>query len=235
MPEGADPDRYVPYTLNADGSRSVIPVSSVLDGVLAYLIPEDGREVYFMESPVDFGDIRGHWAEKNVIWAAAHSLFNGVGNEQFDPNGTMTRAMFVTVLYRIAGAPAVSGKCPFQDVEPGSWYENAVTWAAEKGIVKGVSADRFDPKGNVTREQMCAFVARFLRTFGYTPELGAKVEFKDAASIASWAAEDVELCQRMGIVSGKPGGAFDPKASATRAENATVMRRMIEAILVSLE
>ena len=66
-------------------------------------------------------------------------------------------------------------------------------------------------------------------------ELGAKVEFKDAASIASWAAEDVELCQRMGIVSGKPGGAFDPKASATRAENATVMRRMIEAILVSLE
>ena len=188
-----------------------------------------------MESPVDFGDIRGHWAEKNVIWAAAHSLFNGVGNERFDPDGTMNRAMFVTVMYRIAGAPTVSGKCPFRDVEPGSWYENAVTWAAEQGIVKGISADQFDPKTNVTREQMCAFVARFLRTFGYTPELGAKMEFKDAASISSWAAEDVALCQRMGIVGGKPGGVFDPKASATRAENATVMKRMIEAVLVSLE
>ena len=235
VPEGDDPDRYVPYTLNADGSRSVIPISSVLDGVLAYLIPEDGREVYFRESPVDFTDIRGHWAEKNVIWAAAHSLFNGVGNERFDPDGTMNRAMFVTVMYRIAGAPTVSGKCPFRDVEPGSWYENAVTWAAEQGIVKGISADQFDPKANVTREQMCAFVARFLRTFGYTPELGAKMEFKDAASISSWAAEDVALCQRMGIVGGKPGGVFDPKASATRAENATVMKRMIEAVLVSLE
>lgn len=235
LPAGADPNRVAAYTLDENGNRKIIPISAVMDGKLVYLVPEDGQEVYIMENPVDFGDIRGHWAENSVIWAAAHGLFNGVGDDRFEPNGTMTRAMFVTVLYRIAGAPEVTGECPFRDVEPGSWYEKAVTWAAAGGIVNGVGDDRFDPNTDVTREQMCCFVARFLRALGYAPELGEKMEFADADTIAAWAAEDVEYCQRAGIVGGRPGGIFDPKAGATRAENAVVMQRVIEAIINSLK
>ena len=234
VPEGVDANRYVPYYIDENGKKVIIPVSSVFDGTLAYLKPKD-KTVNFMENPVTFKDIDGHWAEKNILWTAAHGLFSGVGNDLFDPGGTMTRAMFVTVLYRVAGTPAVAGHGKYTDVKQDSWYEDAVIWAEANGIVKGISATEFAPDADVTREQMCVFVGRYLRTFGYSLTLGEKVEFADAASIASWAAEDVEYCQRAGIINGKPGGIFDPKANATRAENATVMKHMTEAILISLK
>jgi len=225
-----DPDRYVPYYLDENGKTVVIPLSAVFDGTPVYLEPK-GKEVFFMENPVTFTDIAGHWAEKNIIWAAARGLFNGVENGKFDPNGSMTRAMFVTVLYRLAGSPAVTGSSRFTDVKKGSWYEKAVIWASANGVANGVSNTSFDPGADVTREQMCSFVARFLRTMGYSLTLGGKKVFKDADAIAVWAGEDVEYCQRAGIINGKPGDVFDPRANATRAENATVMKRMIESIL----
>jgi len=234
VPEGVDENRYVPYYIDENGEKVIIPVSSVFDGTLVYLRPKD-KTVYFMENPVSFKDIVGHWAEENILWTAAHGLFNGVGEDLFDPGGTMTRAMFVTVLYRVAGRPAVTGHSIFTDVERDSWYEDAVIWAEANGIVKGISETEFAPTADVTREQMCVFVGRYLRTFGYSLALGEKAMFSDAASIAPWAAEDVEYCQRAGIINGKPGGIFDPQANATRAENASVMRRMIEAILISLK
>ena len=234
VPEGVDPNRYVPFYTDDNGETVVIPVSNVDQGVITYLVPK-GRTVEFKEVPVSFTDIDGHWAKNDIVWTAAHGLFNGVGNDRFDPYGTMTRAMFVTVLYRLAGSPEVIGAGPFTDVRPATWYTDAVTWAAEMGIVKGRSDAIFDPDSNVTREQMCAFVARFLRTLGYTPTLGDKVEFTDAAAISGWAAEDVEFCQRIGIINGRPDGSFDPRASATRAENAAVLKRVVIAILDSLE
>lgn len=234
IPAGADGNSYVPYYLDEAGKKVILPVSAVLDGTLAYLKPKD-KTVSFMENPVTFRDIIGHWAEDNILWAASHALFSGIGDDLFDPDGTMTRAMFVTVLYRVSGSPAVTGHSKFTDVKQGSWYENAVIWASEYGIVKGVSETKFDPAADVTREQMCAFVSRYLHTFGYSLRLGEKATFTDAASISSWAVEDVEYCQRAGIITGKPGGTFSPKANATRAENATVMKRMIEGILLSLK
>ena len=235
VPEDVDPNRYVPYTIDADGNKTIIPISSVMeDGRLAYLKPVGGQ-VFFMENPVTFSDLDGHWAEDNIIWTAAHGLFNGIGGGRFNPQGTMTRAMFVTVLYRMAGSPKVTGTGKFADVPADTWYTDAVTWASANGIVNGVSDTEFAPNRDVNREQMCAMVARFLRTFGYALKLGEKVEFKDAGLISSWAAADVEYCQRAGIINGKPGGVFDPKANATRAENATVMKRMVEAIITSLK
>ena len=127
----------------------------------------------------------------------------------------------------------MSGKCRFTDVVPGSWYEDAVIWASQNGIVEGVSETLFAPNSNVTREQMCALVARYLRHIGAELPLKAKVEFRDADKIASWAKDDVEYCQRAGIIEGKSNGIFDPKAGATRAENATVMKRVAEAIVNS--
>ena len=234
LPEGVDPNRYVPYTLDEDGNKAVIPISAVMDGKLAYLTPEGDREVFFQEAEVSFNDTDGGWAEEYILWTAAHSLFNGVGDGGFAPNGTMTRAMFVTVLYRMAGSPEVTGHSSFTDVPQGIWYEKSVTWAAELGIVLGKGDGKFDPNADVTREQMCVFAARFLRAHGYALDLGEKTEFADADTISDWAVEDVEFCQRAGIINGRPGGIFDPKANATRAENAAVMKRMIEAIIKSL-
>ncbi len=234
VPDGVDANMYVPYYLDSKGKEVIIPISSVIGGRLMYLKPKD-KTVYFKENPVSFNDIKSHWARKNILWTAAHGLFNGVGKDKFDPNGTMTRAMFVTVLYRVAQTPTVTGECRFTDVKKGSYYEKAVIWASNNGIVKGVSDTKFDPNADVTREQMCAFVARFLRTFNYSLTLGEKTVFNDDAKIAKWAKEDVEYCQRAGIINGKPGGIFDPKGKATRAENATVMKRMIEGILIGLK
>ncbi len=233
IPEGADPMRYVAVYTDAGGSVKTVPMSAVDGRTLIYLKPE-GRAVRFEERPAAFSDIEGHWAKDYVIRAAASGLFSGVGEGKFDPQGTMTRAMFVTVLYRLAGSPKTGGSCRFTDVAKGSWYEIPVIWAQEGGIVSGVSETSFDPNGSVTREQMCALVARYIRSAGYKLELGAKKSFTDAASIASWAAEDVEFCQRAGIIEGKSGGGFDPKGFATRAENAAVMRRLTEAVIRSL-
>ena len=232
IPEGVDPDLFVPYYTDENGDTVIVPVTQAADGMLAYLIPE-GKTVSFKENPVSFIDIDGHWAKENILWTAAHGLFEGVGGGRFNPQGTMTRAMFVTVLYRMAETPKVSGKCRFTDVVPGSWYEDAVIWASQNGIVEGVSDTLFAPNSNVTREQMCALVARYLRHIGAELPLKAKVEFRDADKIASWAKADVEYCQRAGIIEGKSNGIFDPKAGATRAENATVMKRVAEAIVNS--
>ncbi len=234
VPAGADPNTYVPYFLDEEGNKVIIPISSVLeDGRLAYL-RQPGKDVSFMENGKSFVDIDGHWAKDNILWTAAHGLFEGVGQGRFAPQSTMTRAMFVTVLYRVAQCPPVSGRSKFTDVVQGSWYEDAVIWGAENGIVEGVSETLFSPDTIVTREQMCALVARFIRSRGYELRLGEKFRFKDAELIATWARADVEYCQRAGIIEGKSDGIFDPKAGATRAENATVMKRMIEAIIRSL-
>ncbi len=227
------PETCVAYYVDENGNTVILPLAIAEDGELLVLAPE-GVEVKYMDKPVSFSDTAGHWAESSMNWAASHGLFNGVGDGKFDPNGKMTRAMFVTVLYRIAGSPKTSGKTDFADLKADSWYENAVTWAVANGIVNGVSATAFAPDANITREQMCSLVARFLTALGYPVAEGEGVKFKDEASVSSWAADDVAFCQRTGIINGKPDGSFDPKANATRAENAAVMERMIESILTSL-
>ena len=109
-----------------------------------------------------FTDVReADWFYDDVVYAYENGLFSGTSDTTFSPNASMTRAMLVTVLYRLEGQPTVSGRSGFSDVKLNSYYEDAVTWAADNGIVNGTGATTFSPNANVTREQMAAILYRY--------------------------------------------------------------------------
>lgn len=222
----------LPYYIESDGSEVFVPVTARIDGETVFLAPRS-TEYFFKPNPVSFTDIAGHWAESDILFAAEREIFRGVGGGSFDPNGTMTRAMFVTVLWRIAGSPA-AGSAAFDDVAANAWYADAVAWGASNDIIKGYGNGRFGPNDLVTREQMCALIVRYLSYAGFTlPAQAEAAEFADAAAISDWAREAVGFCQTRGLVNGRPNAVFAPADSATRAENCAVFHRLIVAILTA--
>ncbi|MEG2001007.1 MAG: S-layer homology domain-containing protein, partial [Evtepia sp.] len=174
----------------------------------------------------------GIWAEQQIRFSAARHLFEGVGNHLFDPNGSMTRGMFVTVLHRMVGCPAPKAASDFKDVPKGIWYEKAVAWASENGIVEGYSNDMFAPDDLTTREQMCALFARYLRYAKY--ELPGQTQprtFADEQDISAWAKDDMNLCHSIGLIQGRPGNLSAPRDNASRAEGTAVFARLIRTII----
>ena len=109
-----------------------------------------------------FSDVKtSAWYHEDVQYVSENGLMKGTGENLFSPDATTTRGMIVTILYRLEGEPSPTGACPFQDVASGKYYEKAITWAAENGIVSGFSADTFGPDQNITREQMAAILYRY--------------------------------------------------------------------------
>ncbi len=169
------------------------------------------------------------WYGGAVDYATLRGLMSGTGAVAFDPANTLTRAMFVTILGRMAGVdtskfPGVS----FRDVEAGSWYAPYVEWGYKNGIVAGMGDGLFAPTSSVTREQMAALIARYASAYGIDLPRAASGPraFADAATISGWAADSVDLMRRTGLITGDEYGRFHPQNGATRAEAATVFRRL---------
>ncbi len=173
-----------------------------------------------------FSDVQhDSWFYKDVEYVSSRGLFQGVSADAFRPDSTMTRAMLVTVIHRMAGSPVGVGDS-FGDVPPGSWYRDAVVWAQGEGIVTG-SESSFNPEDSVTREQMAAILHRY---FAASDSLAASSgvdlsQFADAGKISPWAQHAVEWAVEAGLIQGKPGGLLDPAGFATRAEVAAVIHR----------
>lgn len=172
-----------------------------------------------------FTDIRGHWAESDIADAVDRGLFQGTSSTAFSPNAPMTRAMFVTVLYRLDGEEAAEA-ADFTDIRPDSWYYDAVCWASGNGIVNGTDSSHFSPDQNITREQMITILHRYLEYVGgFLDYYAEDVDFIDQDQIHSYAWDAVAALQKGGVISGKPaagGYRFDPLGNATRAEAARV-------------
>lgn len=180
----------------------------------------------------DFTDVADDaWYYDYVDYVTTEGYFLGVGGGKFAPEETMTRAMFVTVLSRLAGAETDDTAEPFDDVAAGEWYTGAVAWAAEQGIANGVGDNKFAPNDPVTRQDMCVFMDRFVTWYetanSVTHEEEAMVEaFGDADTIGSWATEAVENCRQYGLVNGYEDGNFYPLTNSTRAQVAAVIYRL---------
>ena len=230
LPNGKGENDFVPILKDDTGKTVLVPISAAIDGYMTFLAPKTGT-YGFVANPNRFADIGSHWAKNDIAYCAARGIFNGVSGTQFQPNGTMTRAMFVTVLYRMAGSPA-AGKPGFSDVPDGAWYADAVAWASANGIVKGLGSNRFGPNALVTRAQMCTLLMRYVEQQGYRLSASAPaMTFRDAAQIPDWAKDAVAFCQTRGLVNGRENAQFAPLAGATRAENCAVFRRLITAVL----
>ena len=235
LPAGKSETEYLPCYTDNSGKLALVPISAVIDGYVTFLAPKSGT-YRFTSNPTAFSDTVNHWAAESIAFCAARELFKGVGGGRFAPNEPMTRAMFATVLYRIAGMPAVSGANSFYDVAAGQWYTDAILWGQSTGIICGYGNGLFGTNDLVTREQMCVMLSRYLQWAGYAlPAVTAAKQFGDKAQISKWAADNVAFCQTRGLINGQPNNRFAPKANATRAENSTVLQRMILAILASAE
>ena len=167
------------------------------------------------------------WYAEAVNYVSDKELMKGVGTG-FDPNGTMTRGMLVTVLYRMAGSPAVTGKVSekFTDCTDGSWYADAVLWASTNKIVDGYSDGTYKPTNPVNRQEMAKILYGYDKTMDKAGETFAvQLTYTDLTAIADWALEAVNYCTATGYLAGS-NGAFNPKGTATRAMGAKVLMNM---------
>lgn len=154
-------------------------------------------------------------------------LMNGVSDTKFDPDGSLTLAMVVTILYRLSGEPATFSAMPFSDVTGGSWYAKAVQWASKNSIVNGMGDGTFAPMQNITREQFASILYRYAQYRG--ERTGAKANLNgytdDAGQICGWATEAMAWAAAEGLINGRTATTIAPKGTATRAEAATILMR----------
>lgn len=186
-------------------------------------------EVEFADGKLPFTDVHEtDWFYNDVLFVYEEGLFAGTSDTTFSPNTAMTRAMLVTVLYRLEGEPAVSGRSGFSDVTFNSYYEDAVTWAADNGIVNGTSITTFSPNANVTREQMAAILYRYAQYKKYNTAASSSLNgFTDQASVSGYATASLEWAVAEKLVNGSAGKLM-PTGNATRAQVAAILHRFVE-------
>lgn len=179
--------------------------------------------------------VAGTWYYGAAAYAYNNGLFAGMTPTTFAPNATMTRAMLVSVLWRLAGEPAPKAPNTFVDVPDGAWYTDAVTWAAENGVVSGIGGRRFDPSGFVTREQTAEILYNYAHSKGYDVSARADLTaFPDAGSVSGWAEEALSWANAAGLINGtvRDGQTIlDPQGSASRAQVAMILMNYVEHVV----
>lgn len=171
------------------------------------------------------------WFYSDVMFVYENGLFSGTDSRSFSPNASMTRAMLVTVLYRLEGEPASTGSSSFSDVCSGSYYEKAVAWAAANGIVTGTGSTSFSPDAKVTREQLAAILYRYAQYKKLDTDAGAKLDsFSDAGNVSGYASEALSWAVSEGLINGASGRLM-PKGDATRAQVAAILHRFVENVM----
>ncbi len=217
------------YRVDADG-KSEKHTGNVKseNEILVSEVTASGMGTFLVLAPkgLPFTDVSGHWAIDAITYVYNNGLFNGVSDTLFAPNSTMTRAMLVTVLYRMEKTPAVTEGRSFSDVKSGTWYTDAVSWASSHEIVKGFDDGTFGPNKDITREQMAAILMRYAEYKGYDVSKTADISaYTDASKVGSWALDDMRWAVGSGLITGIDSKTLAPKGNATRAQVATILMR----------
>lgn len=192
--------------------------------VVGYAVPQ--VQPVWVNPFTDVGE--SDWFYESVAFVVQKGLFSGTGSSTFSPEDDMTRAMLVTVLYRLAGAPG-GGTNSFSDVPAGSWYADPVAWASGQGIVKGCGSGEFRPADPITREQLAVILYNYARSRGYSVSgFSDASQFADGSKVSAWAAEAMKWAAGTGLITGKGSGILDPQGNAARAQVAAVLQRFVE-------
>ena len=236
----ATPDRG--YQVNAvtvtDRFGDAVQVTENADGTYTFTMPNGQVTITatFVETEAPVGEPfldvnEGDWFYDAVAYAYENGLMDGVGGNRFAPNSETTRAQLVTILYRLEGQPAVSGDLPFTDVEAGTWYTNAVGWAAQNGIVNGVGDDTFAPGNDLTREQLVTILYRYAESKGYDVSASADLAgYPDGEEIQAYAREAMAWAVAENIIRGMEDDTLKPAGNASRAQIATILMRFCEGV-----
>lgn len=196
--------------VHPDGTEEIVKGSVVTETGVALRAEGDVR-LKIIDNAKRFNDMADHWAKDAVEFASSRELFNGVGNDAFGPDRSMTRGMVSTVLARLAGADTAGGE---------TWYAKGTAWAVENGISDGTN-----PEQPVTREQLAAMLYRYAGSPAVSGELG----FDDADSISAWARDAVRWCMDNGILNGVGGNRMTPQDLARRGQVAAMLMRFLQA------
>ena len=216
--------------VDEDGNETVLKKSVTEDGEITALL-DGSATIKVVENAKEFDDVaEDDWFAEAVDFVTSHEIFQGMGDGEFGPQDTMTRAMMATVLFRLEGEPAVSGGKTFADVESGKWYTAAVNWASETGIMNGYG-ESFGTNDAVTREQMAVLLYNYVKSLGIETEAGSTAGFSDAGELHSWGEEAMAWAVGAGIFQGDGTGRLNPGGNATRAEVATLMMRIVQYIV----
>ncbi len=170
----------------------------------------------------------GAWYHDYTDYVIAHGLMQGIGGGQFAPDGTVSRAQMVTVLWNMSDKPVVNYYMTYSDVSEEAWYAEAVRWAAREGIAGGYGDRSFGPDDPITREQMAAMIYRYEQKYGdggFTGDWVYRLPFTDLDKISDWAVEAVAWCNMEGVITGKDDNLFDPRGPAKRSEMAAILTR----------
>ena len=220
-----------------DWSGKEIPVTKNDDGTYSFTMPKGAVNVTatFKEKAHDcpskhLKDVdENAWYHEYVDYVIENGLMYGIADDRFGPDVTTSRAMIVTILYRLEGSPAVSGANPFDDVEEGSWYADAVAWAEANEIVEGYGNRQFGPTDPITREQMAAIMFRYSKFKGYDTSKTADLSvFTDNTTVSDWAVPAMKWAVAEGLIAGRTTTTLVPRGNATRAEAAAILMRYIE-------
>lgn len=205
-------------TVNAG---TVIPATGLCDG--GATCPSRG-----------LSDVKTHWGHPSIDYCVENGLMNGVGDGKFNPDGTVTRAMLATVLYRQAGSPDVQNASAFPDVNPGEWYGKAIAWAADAGIVTGYPDGTFDPNKAVTRQELATMFYRYAKFAKFDVSAAGDLSvFPDRNQVLEYAMEAMVWANGAGLITGNVVNdvtCLDPKGNATRSQLATILMRFCENI-----
>lgn len=223
--------------LSAGGSSSAKPQTPKPETPVAPTVPQtpatpDAPGTDTAPSTPVFADVHtaSHWAKADVDYVSEKGLMNGTSATTFNPDGKVTRAMLVTVLYRNEGEPATNRSIPFSDVDLGAYYGNAVIWAKQNGIVNGINENDFAPDAYITREQIATIMFRYAQYKGMEAmTLEENLHFADAGEISEYAISAMNWAVGKGLMKGKTESTVNPKDNTTRAEMAAILHRFIEA------
>lgn len=188
------------------------------------------------ETPVSslpFGDVKsGDWFYNDVKYVYEKGMMAGTAADVFAPNATTTRAMIVTILYRLEGSPAVTGTSAFVDVPAGQWYTDAVNWAAANQIVKGTSATTFAPNASITREQMAAILYRYAQYKGYDVTKKADLSgYSDNGQVSAYAKDALAWANAAKLINGVTNTTLAPQGNATRAQVSAILHRFCDGVV----
>ena len=210
--------------VGTDGTGNATPTPEPSETPTPEPTPTDDNKISW------FADVNENdWFYDAVKYVFGSNLMKGVSDAEFTPNDTITRAMLVTILYRYENTPAANSANPFSDVDFGQWYSDATIWAAQNGIVKGVSEGIFAPNDSLTREQIVTILYRYAQKKELDTSKTADLsKYTDASEISDWAKDAMTWANAEGIMNGRSETTLAPGGTATRAEVAALLMRFIE-------
>ena len=219
----------VKVTDNGDGTYTFIqPKGNVQINVTFKKIECDGGKDCPSAKYTDLST--GAWYHMATDYVISNGLMTGTGETTFSPDMTTTRAMIVSIFYRLEGGPSVNYDMTFDDVAQGEWYTEAVRWAASEGVVNGYSADEFGPNDPITREQMAAMLSNYAEYKGIDVSNRADLSvYVDESSISDWAYEVLSWANAEGMITGMTETTLEPQGNATRVQVAAILQRFCEA------